>query len=247
MTETPSTKQQAQEAAGTAADEGKHVASVAAGQAKDVAGEAKAHARNLVGEAQGQLDEQTRTQRDRLVGTLQSFSDDLEKMAGSGDTPGLASEVARQVADRTRSLGQHLDGREPADLLDDVRRFARQRPGTFLLGALAAGVAVGRLARGAKDASSSPSGTTTGPTSGNLPGSGERLSSGQGMYDAAAPGTATGAPLAGVVGDDPAHAPGTTPSPLDDPLDAGLDPTLDPISAADPTLGSQVPRSPGGR
>jgi len=36
-----------------------------------------------------------------------------------------------------------------------VRGFARRRPGTFLLGALAAGIVAGRLARGAKDGSSS--------------------------------------------------------------------------------------------
>jgi hypothetical protein len=49
-------------------------------------------------------------------------------------------------------MASHLDGKEPSELLDDVRQFARRRPGTFLLGALAAGVVVGRLTRGAKAA-----------------------------------------------------------------------------------------------
>jgi len=235
MTTTPSTgtsgaKQQAQETASTAADEGKHVAGVAAEQAKDVAGEAKEHARNLVGEAQGQLGEQTRTQRDRLVGTLQSFGDDLQQMASSSS--GLAGDVARQVADRARTLSNHLDGREPQDILDDVRRFARQRPGTFLLGALAAGVVAGRLARGAKDASSG-----SGSSGGYLDTSTTRPSSGPGLVETDVPGTATGSPLAGVTGDvsadDPTRAPGT-----------GI---ADPLSAADPALGAQVPPSATGR
>lgn len=155
-------KHAAQETASTAADETKHVAGVAGEEVKKVAGEAKDHARGLLDEAMSQVDEQSRTQRDRLVGTLGSLSSDLEQMAEQSGTSGLAADVARQVADRTRALGDHLDGREPADLLDDVRSFARRRPGVFLVGALAAGLVAGRIARGAKEAKdSSPDATAT--------------------------------------------------------------------------------------
>jgi F0F1-type ATP synthase membrane subunit b/b' len=156
-----SAKERAQQAASTAADEGKHVAGVVAEEATSIADEAKDHARNLVSEArsqlQGQVDDQSRQQKDMLVGTLSTFGDDLASMAQNGS--GLAADVAHQVAERANSLSRHLDGREPSDLLDDVRRFARQRPGTFLLGALAAGVIVGRLARGTKDAIEAAEGT----------------------------------------------------------------------------------------
>jgi hypothetical protein len=127
---------------------------VASEEAKGVAAEAKDQARSLVGEARGQLqtqlEDQGRQQKDRLAGTLATFGDDLGSMAENGS--GLAADVAHEVADRARSLSRHLEGREPGELLDDVRRFARRRPGTFLLGALAAGIVVGRLARGTKDA-----------------------------------------------------------------------------------------------
>jgi hypothetical protein len=82
---------------------------------------------------------------------MRTFSEDLENMASQGQG-GLAGQLAREVADRARSLSTHLEQREPRDLLDDVRDFARRKPGTFLLGALAAGVVAGRLARGTKDA-----------------------------------------------------------------------------------------------
>ena len=140
----------AREATATAADEGKRVGGVGAEEIQNVASEAKDQARNLVNEAMGQVSEQTGTQRDRLVGTLQSLSSDLDQMASSSDSSGLASELARQGAERARALSLRLDGRDPSDLLDDVRSFARRRPGMFLLGALAAGVMVGRLVRGAK-------------------------------------------------------------------------------------------------
>lgn len=158
--------ERAQDAASTAADRGQDVASTAADEARSVAGEAQQKARDVVGDARtqvaGHLDDQTRTQRDRLVTGLHGVGDDLDAMAGAGS--GLASDLVRQAAQHTRDVTGWLDGRDPADLLDDVRGFARRRPGTFLLGALAAGVVVGRLARGARDAQQG--GTGTGPTAG---------------------------------------------------------------------------------
>src|SRR4051794_10016249 len=81
---------------------------------------------------------------------------------------GLAADLVREVSGRATALSRHLDTREPGELLDDVRRFARQRPGTFLLGALAAGVVVGRLARGTKDAIEAAEGAPSGPSDGSL-------------------------------------------------------------------------------
>ena len=149
-----STTEQAKQTASTAADEGKHVAGVAAGEARRW--RRRPWIRRGVSsttpwsQVRGQLDDQGRQQKDRLSGTLATFGDDLGRMAEGGS--GLAAELAHELADRARSRSRHLDGREPTELLDDVRRFARQRPGTFLLGALAAGVVVGRLVRGTKDA-----------------------------------------------------------------------------------------------
>jgi hypothetical protein len=78
----------------------------------------------------------------------------------------MATDLAREVSDRVRALGSHLEGREPGQLLDDARDFARRRPGTFLLGALAAGVVAGRMFRatadGAAAASLAESGGSTG-------------------------------------------------------------------------------------
>jgi hypothetical protein len=170
MTDT-STTGRAQQVAGTATDEGKHVAGVAAEQAQNVASTAAEQARSVAGQAVGQvrdqLTDQATTQRDNLAGTLRSFGDDLERMATSQDAPGLAKDLAREVSDRARALGSHLEGREPGQLLDDVRDLARRRPGTFLLGALAAGVVAGRLLRatadGAAAAQLAQDGTTTTP------------------------------------------------------------------------------------
>ena len=45
-------------------------------------------------------------------------------------------------------MASWLENREPGDLLGEVQRFARNKPGTFLLLAAGAGVLAGRLTRG---------------------------------------------------------------------------------------------------
>lgn len=184
-------KGEAQQTADTAKGEAGHVAGVAKGEARNVVEEGKQQAAGLMDEAMSQVDEQARTQRDRVVETLRSFGDDLEKMA-SGEQPasGMAQDLARQVADRARDFSSRMDGREPTELLDEVRSFARRRPGTFLLGAVAAGVVAGRLTRGAKQAKDQgPSGQAT-PVY-------DDVRANQAMGTGPATGTAAGAPIAG--------------------------------------------------
>jgi hypothetical protein len=158
-------KAQAQQAAGTAKDEGKRVAGVAKDEASRVTGEAKAQLRSLLEDTTSQVEEQSRAQKAKLADTVRAFGQDLDSMTSQGNgSDGLAGQVVHQVADQARTLAGHLDDREPRDLLEDVRSFARRRPGAFLLGAMAAGVVVGRLTRGAKaaeDDSSTPSPSTS--------------------------------------------------------------------------------------
>ena len=157
-------KDQAKQAAGSAADQGKHVAGVAQDEVKNVASEAQNQLRGLLDEATTQVDEQSKAQKTRIAETVRTFGDDLESMRGDGQSDGVAAQVVQQVAGQARSLAAHLDDREPTELLDDVRRFARRRPGTFLLGALAAGIVVGRVTRGAKAAQDQPSSGGVEPT-----------------------------------------------------------------------------------
>ncbi|WP_155992814.1 hypothetical protein [Nocardioides sp. URHA0020] len=211
MTTSAGPTERAQHAASTAADEGRNVAATAKEQAQHVAATAKGQAQSVAHEAldqvTGQLGQQASGQRDRLVDTLRSLGDDLEQMA-SGAGPGFATDAAREVADRARSLGSSLEGREPGQLLDDVRDFARRRPGVFLLGALAAGVVAGRLVRGAGEgvaaaAAAESAGTGTGTAASAQP---------------PAVGTAAGEPLPSST--EPASLAGvtTTPAPAYPPI-----------------------------
>lgn len=147
--DSPSMKDKASDTADAAKGAAGDVAQTASEKAKDVADEAKRQARDLVGEARQQVGSQVGNQHQNLVTNLRSLADELSRMAAASDQQGLASDLVGQAGDRARGAADWLGGRQPGDLLDEVRSFARRRPGTFLVGALVAGVAVGRLTRGA--------------------------------------------------------------------------------------------------
>jgi hypothetical protein len=141
------------EAAGvaeSAKDAGGHVARTASDQAKEVAAETGRQARNLMRESRNQLREQARTGQHRAADRLNSIADELREMASSGTTQsGVTADVVREASDRLHDVAAWLSKREPGDLLNEIRGWARQHPGTFLFGAAIAGVVAGRLTGGA--------------------------------------------------------------------------------------------------
>jgi len=120
-----------------------------------VAAETARQARDLLGEAGGHARGQASAQQQKAAGQLHSVADELRNMADKGGQSGVATEVAQQAAERLHGAASWLERREPADVLQAVRDFARRRPGVFLAGALAAGLAAGRLTRGMTDAARS--------------------------------------------------------------------------------------------
>jgi hypothetical protein len=148
-------RDQASQVGQSASGAAQHVAQHSKDQIGEVAAEAQRQARDLLGEARTQVSQQAGTQRDRLTQALLAVGSELEEMADKGGQGGIASEVARQASRQFRSVAGQIEGREPADLLGDLRAYARRRPTAFLVGALAAGVVAGRLTRGIRDDSTS--------------------------------------------------------------------------------------------
>lgn len=158
---TPGTTERAAQVKDTVGEQTGQVAQTAKEQAQNVASEAAAQARDLAGEARTQVRQQTDQQRERLAGTLHQLGDELRSMAENGEGNGVVTEVARQGADRVHGIASYVEQNQPGDLLNEVRAFARRRPGTFLLGAAAAGVVAGRLTRGIKAGTGPSTGGTT--------------------------------------------------------------------------------------
>jgi len=154
----------AKEHAGAVAQDAKEstksVASTAASEAKDVAHEARTQLRQLFDQLTGEATDQASGQTQRAVQGLRSLGSELSGMAESqqGES-GMAADLARQGASRLDAAASWLEGREPGEILDEVRSFARRRPGTFIAGAAILGLVGGRLTRGlTSDASGSSNG-----------------------------------------------------------------------------------------
>ncbi len=129
--ERPSVQEVREEAMDAARSVGDTVASQARGAAHGIGDEVRAQ----VGQQQG-----------RLAQVLREIGDELDDVQPSG--AGRVADLAAQAAGRTRDLAGWIDQSEPRDLLTSLERFARRRPGTFLLASAAAGVVVGRFTRG---------------------------------------------------------------------------------------------------
>jgi hypothetical protein len=167
-TEEPSTseiaKDEAKNVGQTAAEAGSQVASTAAEQAKEVAQETQRQAMDLLDQGRAQLKDQTITQQHKAAQSLTSLATELRGLAdGTSDgAPGPARDLLHQASGMVEQLAGKLQNREPAELLDEVRSFARRRPGMFLFGAAAAGVVLGRLTSGMKAAHNEDSSSRSG-------------------------------------------------------------------------------------
>ena len=157
-------KQQASEVADTAKQAGAQVAGTVKEQAGQVTAEAKNQAKQLLSQAQSELSEQAAGTQQRVSEGLHALADELAGMAKNSEQDGVATDLARQAADKARQAAGWLGDRDPGSLLDEVRTFARKKPGTYLALALGAGVLAGRLTRGL----TAPSATTP-PTSATSP------------------------------------------------------------------------------
>ncbi len=145
----------------TAAQAGSQVASVATDQAKEVAYETQRQAKDLLDQGRTQVKQQVVSQQQKAGQGLSSLAQELRALADgtSQGAPGPARDLLQQASSSVENFASMLQNREPADLLDEVRRFARRKPGLFLLGAAAAGVLAGRLTSGVKAAHSDTSST----------------------------------------------------------------------------------------
>lgn len=159
-------KQEAADVAGAVGDAAGGVVETAKTEAGHVAHEVKVNARQLLTQTKGELSDQAQAQQQRVAEGLRSISDELSTMANSTENGGVATDLVQQAAQRSASVAHWLEGRDPGSLLDEVKGFARRKPGTFLLLAAGAGVLAGRLGRGmAGNASDEGSASgTAGPT-----------------------------------------------------------------------------------
>jgi hypothetical protein len=163
VTGTPSTtdvaKDEAKNVQQTAVEAGSQVASTATDQAKQVAQETQRQAKDLLDQGRSQVREQAISQQQKAGQSLSSLAQELRGLADgtSSGAPGPARDLLQQASGFVDDFAHKLQTRDPGELLNEVRSFARRKPGLFLLGAAAAGVVAGRLTRGVTAAHSDSS------------------------------------------------------------------------------------------
>ncbi|GAA1131503.1 hypothetical protein [Citricoccus alkalitolerans] len=151
------TRDAAQQEAGRLGSEAQSAARDVAGTAQEEAAHLKdetmTQARDLAGSAKQEASSQLAAQKDRLAAQSRTVSDDLDRISrGEKPESDLVNQAVSMLSQRARQVTEQLESKEPLDLLDDVRRFAARRPGTFLAIAAGVGLVAGRLTRGMKDA-----------------------------------------------------------------------------------------------
>ena len=142
-------KGEAKQVAGTAVDSGKEVAATAKEEAKNVAAETKQQAASLFDTVRTEVSQQAGTSQTRIGEALHSLSKELGSMASSSQESGPLTDLAHQASRKGGEIAHWLQDREPSDVLEEVRSYARRRPGTFLVLCGLAGVVAGRLTRSA--------------------------------------------------------------------------------------------------
>ena len=140
-------KHEAADLADTASSQAQDVLGTAKDEAASVVGEAKTQAKDLYAQTTRELKEQAGTQQQRVAGGLRSVSDELDSMASNPTGTGVAADLVQQVSGRLSAISTWLGDRDPSAVLDEVKRYARRKPGTFILVAAVVGVVAGRLTR----------------------------------------------------------------------------------------------------
>ncbi|MEV6412545.1 hypothetical protein [Kribbella sp. NPDC051718] len=130
----------------TSVDAAREVAASVKEKASDVASDAREQTRRLAGQTRDELVSQAGQQKERAAGSLRAVGDELRGMAEHGQS-GLGAQLATHGAGFANQAADFLQQHEPGELLDEVRRYARRKPGTFLLMAAVAGVVAGRMTR----------------------------------------------------------------------------------------------------
>jgi len=145
-------KGEASEVAGHAKQEAGHVAEQAKQEMTHVADEARTQARNLYEDARGQLSQQASTQTDRVAGGMQQLASGMQALArGNPEESGPLGDYMEQLGGRLEHVARRIEDLGYEGVLDEVKRYARRRPGSFLMGAAATGLVLGRLVRGERD------------------------------------------------------------------------------------------------
>lgn len=152
-------REQGQQVKGSAQDAASNVAGTAGERAQEIRQQAGTHARGIAGEAGRQLRSRANQETERAGTALSTAGSQLQALAeGRTDEAGVFGEYVQQAAESVNRWADSVQERGFDGLVDDLRTYARRKPGMFLLSAVAAGVVAGRFGRNLREEMSDDSG-----------------------------------------------------------------------------------------
>jgi hypothetical protein len=142
-------------AKGAAAD----TASTAKMDAKEVASTAKEQFQHLVDEAKTDVSRQGDNLAHRAAERLRDLERQSQSLLeGRSQEAGPLADYVREAQHKVQSLAGRLEERGGQGVVDDIVRYGRRRPGTFLIGAAALGFLTARVLRVGASAQNGASG-----------------------------------------------------------------------------------------
>ncbi|MFL4480087.1 hypothetical protein ACIPUB_17650 [Paeniglutamicibacter sp. ORCA_105] len=131
-----------------------HMARAAGTEAHHIARDLGDEGSRLFSTLGDEVRNQASMQQRRVTTTLREISDEFAWMLHDGSANGLAGNVVERATVYSANAADWLDGRDPGNLVQETKRFAKRHPAAFLGIALGAGLVAGRLTRNAGEGAS---------------------------------------------------------------------------------------------
>jgi hypothetical protein len=111
--------------------------------------EAKRQAKGLVAEAQEAASQYVDEGKQAAAGHLTSFAQAVRRASDelAQNDQGVAARLVTEAADGLEKVANSVSGATIDDMVSSVTSFARRNPGAFVIGAVLAGVALGRFVK----------------------------------------------------------------------------------------------------
>lgn len=121
-------------------------------EAKD---EAAREVKGLVGTAQDTATHYVEEGKEVAAGHLNTFANAVRKASDelSANDQGVAARLVTEAADGLQKVANSISGASVDEMMTSVTAFARRNPGALVIGAVLAGVALGRFAKASSERS----------------------------------------------------------------------------------------------
>lgn len=129
-------------------DKASEVGQTAKEHTRQLGDEVARQARDVTGQVRERLTGEAQSQNERLAMTLRHLSGELEMMHKNAPGDSMAAAMVQRLSEGSRQAADYLREHGPEGVLNEVKEYARRKPGTFLLTSAVAGFVVGRIGKG---------------------------------------------------------------------------------------------------